>query len=188
MNQTGYGKTGESLKEITRAKLLRFFPYKELLGPDVFTFEEGEEIREAVVDANLAVRLPTQRFFRTRLTTSYEEYAFIDIIVAISVVDYNDVRILTAPSFRPESPEFFELFYGLKAPKGNERRILTRGIAGLLQSLTHEGSLGEMEEVEEGRSVLNLYRGSISQNLLVFEFDDSDKLVAILVKRGSACK
>lgn len=184
MNPTDPDQTGETLQEIMKAQLARRFPYKDSLGPDELAYEEGETIREADVDADLAQHLPSYKFFQTRLTTCYDQYPFVDIIAAINMDDQKEVRVLTSPVFRPDSPEFFELFYGLPAPEGPGREALIMGIARLLESITHEGSL-EIMEADNNRSKVNLYREYVSQNVLIFEFDESGRLVAIRVNKGS---
>jgi hypothetical protein len=184
MDRTGHGQTGDGLKERTRAQLLRLYPYKDLLGPEEFAFDEGEEIRDAIVDGTLAARLPAWRFFKTRLTTSYEEYPCVEIVVGVDANNPDDVRILKAPSFSPRSPEFFDLFKGMRAPTGPDRDTLAAGIANLLASLVHKGRI-EVDEILEDRSVWKLFRGDASRNLVIFEFDQNDRLAAIQIERGS---
>lgn len=175
------------LKEALRNQLMRRFPDKEILGEGEFAFTQEQNIEELPIDSSVAALLPNYKFFKTQLTTSYLEYTFVDVIVAINARDHADIKVLLSPTFTPESQEFFELFYGLGAKDVDERRKLSQTIARMLESITFQGSL-ENVEMGANRHVFNLYRQNVSQNLLTFEFDDTGSLTAIKVTKGSGVR
>lgn len=183
----GCEQEASALKETLRVQLTRRFPYKEILGEEEFAFTETQNIEELSVDSSLASLLPNYRFFKTQLTTSYLEYTFVDVIVAINARDHADIRILLSPTFTPESPEFLELFFGLRVEDVDERRKVAETIAKMFESITFQGSLESME-IEANRFVFNLYRQDVSQNILAIEYDDIGRLSAIQVMKGSGVK
>lgn len=180
----GCERRDEGLEEVLRNQLARRFPDQEILPEGEFAFSEAQDIEELAADPVVASLLPEYRFFKTQLTTSYEEYPYVDVIAAISAQDHADVRILVSPTFTPDSPEFLELFYGLRVDDADERRRLAESIARMFASITFQGSLESMETGTD-RFVFNLYRQGISQNILIFEFDDSGQLIAIRVMKGA---
>jgi hypothetical protein len=171
-------------QNIVSDKLQQYFPYSEELAPGAFAFETSEPIDIVTIAPALAKRLSSWRFFKTQLTTSYEEYTFVRIIAAINTDNPDNIKILIAPDFQPHSPEFIQLFLGLQANSHEEREALARGIALLFETLTHEGYI-EAIDTQEDLYCFKLYREGFNQNILAFEFNDCGELTKILVRNGS---
>jgi hypothetical protein len=172
---------GDEGQALVRAALQQRFPENDLLQPGELAFSPGEELRAITPDPALATQLPAWQFFQTRLTTSYEEYAFVQIIAAVENGNPRAVSILLAPDFDPRAAEFLSLFHGLTAEPGNDREQLSRSIARFLALVTHEGSL-TLREQREDRVVFDLCRQNVRQNRLVFTFDEHGKLFRIVLE------
>src|SRR5215510_3816773 len=133
------------LKERLRTQLMQRFPQREIQQVDEFAFEPDQELQALTVRANDTAILPEYMLFKTRLTTAFDEYPFVDVIAAINTADHADVRILWSPTFTADSPEFFELFNGLRLGEAPKREAATKEIARLFASLTYQGSLGPVQ-------------------------------------------
>jgi hypothetical protein len=175
------------LKDSLRTQLMQRFPQREILQAGEFAFEPDQGLQALTLTVNGASILPEYMLFKTRLTTGFDEYPFVDVIAAIHTTDHADVRILWSPTFMPDSLDFAELFYGLYWSEDSERVAATEEIAKLFAGLTYQGSLGPVR-VEGDHYTYNLYRDNVSQNLLVFEFDPAGKLASIQVTPGSGRK
>ena len=184
MSGLGCTQGSSDLKESLRTQLMQRFPQREILQAGEFAFEPDQELQALTLAADGLAILPKYMLFKTRLTTGFDEYPFVDVVAAINGADGADVRILWSPTFTPGSHEFIELFNGLHLGERPERIAATKEIAGLFASLTDQGSLGPVQ-VEGDRYTYDLYRENISQNLLVFEFDSAGNLASIQVTPGS---
>ncbi|MBB4079713.1 hypothetical protein GGR28_002338 [Lewinella aquimaris] len=81
--------------------------------------------------------LPQLSFYRTKMTTSFENYYKVEVIVAQP--EGGQPVVLWSPLYRNDSPEFTALFVGLQ-PTPQERVDLGRELAEMYASLYPGGS------------------------------------------------
>lgn len=152
------------------------YPEKEELEPGEFSFESGIHIIEykGVVPTAISKKY---RLFRSQLVTPYEEYTFLDILIAVNTQNIHEKsHILFSPTFWSDPCEMTELFIGTKPPEGADIQAWTKEIATIYAALIQNGAVRIVNSPASNLYLFNLTRDQQDHRRITFDFAESGHL------------